>query len=338
MLNTIILFSGYSTVAKKPGVIIGPIAKFLGIIYNAMFNIIYNISPAYSLGFAIILFTIVIKLVLTPLTLKQQRSAYAMSKLQPEMNKIKKKYAGKKDIESQQKMSLELQKLQKDNNVSMFGGCLPSLIQLPILYALFYIFQQAFNYVDVVNKLYTSITNVLLLIPADVRVAALKGAIVSKKLTIDVASADQLKILISTLSKNDWNSILSSIGTGYATQLTPILTHVHQIEYFFGVSLVSKVGFSFPGILIPVVAGITTYLQTKVMMTKNDVQSDGSDPTAMMSKQMMYFMPVFMGIICFMSPAALGVYWTASNVITTIQTYFINKYYEKQDKKKEAAK
>ncbi|MCI1959967.1 MAG: YidC/Oxa1 family membrane protein insertase, partial [Clostridia bacterium] len=151
MLNTIILFSGYSTVAKKPGVIIGPIAKFLGIIYNAMFNIIYNISPAYSLGFAIILFTIVIKLVLTPLTLKQQRSAYSMSKLQPEMNKIKKKYAGKKDIESQQKMSLELQKLQKDNNVSMFGGCLPSLIQLPILYALFYIFQQAFNYVDVVN-------------------------------------------------------------------------------------------------------------------------------------------------------------------------------------------
>lgn len=337
MLNSLILLTGYSTVARKPGIIIGPIAKFLGIIYNAMFNIIYGISPAYSLGFAIILFTIVIKLVLTPLAFKQQRSTYAMAKLQPEMEKIKKKYAGKKDLESQQKMSLELQKLQKDNNVSMFGGCLPSLIQLPILYALFYIFQQAFNYVDVVNQLYTSIVNILLTIPTDTRVSVLKDIIVAKKLTIDVASADQLKVLISTLSANDWTGILSNLGN-YANQLTPILVHVHQIEYFFGVSLVSKVSFSFPGILIPVVAGITTYLQTKVLMNKNSAPTDKNDPTTMMSKQMMYFMPVFMGIICFMSPAALGVYWTASNVITTIQTYFINKYYEKQDMKKEAAK
>lgn len=338
MLNSFILLTGYATVAKQPGVIIGPIAKLLGVLYNAMFNIIYNISPSYSLGFAIILFTIVIKIVLTPFAFKQQKSTYAMAKLQPEMDKIKKKYAGKKDMETQQKMSLELQKLQKDNNVSMLGGCLPSLIQLPILYALFYIFQQAFNYVDVVNQLYTSITNILLTIPADTRVAALTDAIVSKKLTIDVASADQLKILISTLSANDWNSILSNLGN-YASQLTPILVHVHQIEYFFGVSLVSKVSFSFPGILIPIIAGATTYLQTKVLMNKSSsMSSDGKDPAAMMSKQMMYFMPVFMGIICFMSPAALGVYWTASNVITTIQTYAINKYYEKQDMKKEAAK
>ena len=126
---------------RTPGVIIGPIARVLGIVYNALFNIIYSISPMNSLGIAIILFTLIVKSIFFPLLVKQQKSTLAMQKLQPEMAKIKKKYENKKDLESQQKMSMEMQKLQKDNNVSMLGGCLPLLVQLPILYALYYIFQ-----------------------------------------------------------------------------------------------------------------------------------------------------------------------------------------------------
>jgi len=337
LLNSFITLALYSNTTKKPGVIIGPIATLMGTIYNVLFNFIYNISPAYSLGFAIILFTIVVKLVLTPLAYKQQKSTYAMTKLQPEMEKIKKKYAGKRDMESQQKMSMELQKLQKDNNVSMLGGCLPAIIQLPILYALFYIFQQAYNYVDVINQLYTNVANVLLTIPADTRVSVLKDIVLAKGLNIDVASVDQLKMLISTLSSNDWSGIISNIGS-YASGLTPLLSQIHEVEYFFGISLVSKITLSFPSILIPVFAGLTTYFQSKVLMNKNTASTDKNDPSAMMSKQMLYIMPVFMAVICYMSPAALGVYWIASNVITAIQTVIINKHYEKLDMKKEAAK
>ena len=99
--------------ARTPGVIIGPIASLLGIVYNALFNFIYSISPVNALGMAIILFTIIVKLIFTPLLFKQQKSTMAMQKIQPELMKIRKKYEGKKDVASQQKMSLEMQKLQK---------------------------------------------------------------------------------------------------------------------------------------------------------------------------------------------------------------------------------
>ena len=158
---------------RTPGIIIGPIARVLGIVYNALFNFIYSISPMNSLGIAIILFTLIVKSIFFPLLVKQQKSTLAMQKLQPEMAKIKKKYENKKDMESQQKMSMEMQKLQKDNNVSMLGGCLPLLVQLPILYALYYIFQQAYVYVDVVGQNYDSITNILMSVPVDLRLSAL---------------------------------------------------------------------------------------------------------------------------------------------------------------------
>ena len=158
-----------SSTTRTPGIIVGPVANFLGVIYNAVFNFIYGFVQANSLGIAIILFTLLVKTVLIPLSYKQQKSTFAMQKLQPEMNKIKEKYSGKKDAESQQKMALEMQKLQKDNNISMFGGCLPLLVQLPILYALFYIFQQAYLYIDVVGMNYQAITDLLLSMPVDLR-------------------------------------------------------------------------------------------------------------------------------------------------------------------------
>ena len=105
-----------------------------------MFQFIYGISTNGSLGIAIILFTIIVKFILFPLMIRQQRSSFKLQQLQPEMNKIRAKYKDKKDQLSQQKMALELQEFQKKNGISMLSGCLPLLIQLPILYALFYIF------------------------------------------------------------------------------------------------------------------------------------------------------------------------------------------------------
>ena len=163
--------TGVLLVLRKPNFVFGAIANILGIIYNALFNFIYGISTNGSLGIAIILFTIIVKFILFPLMIKQQRSSFKLQQLQPEMNKIRAKYKDKKDQLSQQKMALELQEFQKKNGISMLSGCLPLLIQLPILYALFYIFQQAYLYVDVIAQNYTEITNVLNSAPETVRTA-----------------------------------------------------------------------------------------------------------------------------------------------------------------------
>lgn len=319
-------------VARTPGNIVGPIATFLGVVYNALFNFIYGFIQSGSLGIAIILFTLIVKLILTPLIFKQQHSSYKMQKLQPEISKINEKYAKKKDAESQQRKALELQELQKKNGISLMGGCLPLLIQLPILYALFYIFQQAYMYVDVVNQNYYSIAEILLKIPVETRVDLLAPIAdpVAKaaKQTWDLGVASDLVKVVNEINNTQWDTILSQIGS-LSDQLTPLLAQKNQIEYFMGIHLIYKPGFGFPGIMVPLAAGITTYLSS-LMITRNQNMSP-DDPTAGTMKMMNNFMPIMMGVMTISMPAGLGLYWTISNIFQMGQQFILQKYFKARD-------
>ena len=325
---------------RNPGVIVGPIAKVMGIFYNWLINIIYGATQTNALGITIIFFTLIVKIILTPLIVKQQKSTFAMQRLQPEMNKIKKKYENKKDAESQQRMAYEMQKLQKDNNISMFGGCLPLLIQLPILYALFYIFQQAYMYVDVVSQNYDSIANVVLSMPTDLRMdvfADIASKHISSKMTLDLSVADDIKALIGQITQAEWSTILTN-ASDYASSLQPLLTEKTGIEYFLGISVVENPGLNFPAIIVPIASAASTFLSSKIMMSKNTVSMD--DNPAMQSMKMMnYIMPIMMGVMAISLPAGLGIYWTVSNIFQTAQTVLINKYFKAKGEKtsKEAA-
>ena len=319
---------------RNPGVIVGPIAKIMGIFYNWLFNIIYGATQTNALGITIIFFTLIVKIILTPLIVKQQKSTFAMQRLQPEMNKIKKKYENKKDAESQQRMAYEMQKLQKDNNISMFGGCLPLLIQLPILYALFYIFQQAYMYVDVVSQNYDSIANVILSMPTDLRMdvfADIASKHISSKMTLDLSVADDIKALIGQITQTEWSTILTNVNN-YASSLQPLLTEKTGIEYFLGISVVENPGLSFPAILVPIASAASTYLSSKIMMSKNTASME--DNPAMQSMKMMnYIMPIMMGVMAISLPAGLGIYWTVSNIFQALQTVLINKYFKAKEEK-----
>lgn len=116
--------------------------NFLSGIFIKFFNAIHGIisgvvsNPDISFGVTIIVFTIIMRILLLPLSLKQTKSTVKMSTIQPEVKKIQEKY--KKDP---QKAQQEVMKIYKENNVSPMGGCLPMLIQFPILIAMFYVFQ-----------------------------------------------------------------------------------------------------------------------------------------------------------------------------------------------------
>lgn len=325
---------------RNPGVIVGPIAKVMGIFYNWLFNIIYGATQTNALGITIIFFTLIVKIILTPFIVKQQKSTFAMQRLQPEMNKIKKKYENKKDAESQQRMAYEMQKLQKDNNISMFGGCLPLLIQLPILYALFYIFQQAYMYVDVVSQNYDSIANIVLSMPTDLRMdvfADIASKHISSKMTLDLSVADDIKALIGQITQAEWSTILTN-ASDYASSLQPLLTEKTGIEYFLGISVVENPGLNFPAIIVPIASAASTFLSSKIMMSKNTASMD--DNPAMQSMKMMnYIMPIMMGVMAISLPAGLGIYWTVSNIFQAAQTVLINKYFKAKGEKtsKEAA-
>lgn len=315
--------------------IIGPIAKFMGIIFNWVFDFIYSFSETGSLVLGIIVFTLLVKLVLFPLSYKQMKGTYKMQKLQPELNKIRSKYANKKDEESQRRMAFEIQEFQKENGASMLAGCLPMLLQLPILYALFYIFRQPYDYVGIIHDLYSSITNTILNIDVAQRVEVFKPIIVSKDMTMDLAVFSDVNNLVKNMTATDWSTAISTLGSS-GTNLSALIEQKHSIEYFFGLNLVTSAGFNFPGILIPIIAGLTTFLSTRYMQSRQQQMTGASEQEqegmAMgMTKSMNVVMPIMMGVITINVPVALGVYWTLSNLFSILQTWATYKVLEKKD-------
>lgn len=119
--------------------LLAPITNFLTIIFEGMHNVILNLfhlePSGVSYVLTIALFTLIIRLLILPLTIKANKSNARLQEIQPELNAIQKKYAN-----DPQKMQAEYSKCMKENNVSMFGGCLPTLLPLPILFALYYVF------------------------------------------------------------------------------------------------------------------------------------------------------------------------------------------------------
>lgn len=318
-------------ISRMPGSIVGPVANLLGVVYNILFQFIYGFLENGALGFAIILFTLLVKLILFPLMFNQQKSSYKMQKLQPEMNKIKEKYKDKKDQQSQQKMALEMQKFQKDNGISLMGGCLPMLLQLPILYALYYIFQQAYVYVDVVAQNYGAIADVIVNIPVDNRMEvfspfALQIANATKK-TLDLSISGDILPIINGLTKTEWSTVLQQVGS-FANDLKPLLLDKANLETFFGIDLVSRAGLSFPGIIIPIASMASTWFSSKMMTQDQNLEDN---PAAGTVKMMNMIMPIMMGVMTISVPAGLGLYWTISNLITMLQQILVRNYFKRKD-------
>ena len=110
------------------------LSAFFNFIHSGVYAVIHNVN--FSYGLAIILFTIIVRVILLPLNIKQTRSQVRMQAIQPEVKKLQEKYKN-----DPQKSQQEMMKLYKEKGVNPMGGCLPLIIQLPILWALFYVFR-----------------------------------------------------------------------------------------------------------------------------------------------------------------------------------------------------
>ncbi|MBO5370064.1 MAG: YidC/Oxa1 family membrane protein insertase [Clostridia bacterium] len=277
-----------------------PIGYLLGWIYQFTENF-------GGYGAALIVFTLVVKLILLPLTLKQQKSMTKMQKLQPKLLKIQEKYKN-----DQQLMSQETMKLYKKYGVSPAGGCLPLLIQLPILFALYRVIYEPLTYM-----LHMSGDEITAL--AEQFNITAKGATASMK-EILIAGATNPPLI-----KFDF------LGLNLADK--PELA-------------------KWTTLIIPVLASVTTYLTSKItqwMNQKPDAKSDNKAPekpqrilspeqktnnnansAESMTKSMTVVMPLFTLWITYTLPMAMGVYWVASNIFSLLQTIFLNGYYSKK--------
>ncbi len=331
-----------STAVRQPSSFVGWIAKILGIISNACFNVVYSLSPAASLGITIILFTIVIKILLFPLAIKQQKSMAKTQAIQPKMKAIQDKYKDKKDPEMQQKMSAEISALYKENGVNPFSGCLPLLIQMPILFALYYVVQQPENYITQIGTLISNINGMkdILIgiyqnlgngnIPME-QIQYLLPILEAQKLYgIDLATVEGISTGINALSIVDLQEFINTFfaQTASLMEINNLILLRDEIYNFFFLNLIAAPGYSFPGIIVPIITWATTYIQYKVSMSIQSQSTDNSNnPMAQSQKTMMMIFPFMMAFMTINFPAGLGLYWNVSNLIQIGQQFILNKYF-----------
>ena len=134
----------------KTGGILGPIADILGWIMDLLFRFTSTFG-ILNIGLCIILFTLVTKVLMIPLTIKQQKSSKLMSLMNPEIQAVQKKYKGKKDQTSMTKQQMEMQAIYEKYGSSPTAGCLPMLIQFPIIIALYRVIYNIPAYVPSVS-------------------------------------------------------------------------------------------------------------------------------------------------------------------------------------------
>ncbi|MBO4214272.1 MAG: YidC/Oxa1 family membrane protein insertase [Lachnospiraceae bacterium] len=227
------------------GAIIGEIAKFIGYIINWIYIGLNSLpAPINNVGITIIIFTIVVYMIMYPMTYKQQKFAKITSKIQPEISAIQAKYKGKNDNESRMKMNEETQYIYDKYGVSPMGNCLPLLIQFPILIA---VYRVAISVGDYVNLKGEGYNNFLLLDVTNSPIQSIKSAWSTGKYGI-IAIA----ILVPVLSGlTQWlNLKLSTAGQSEEARNNPAMKSMQTMNIFMPLFSVFMV-FS-----LPVAAGI----------------------------------------------------------------------------------
>ena len=328
----------------------GFINDIFGSILSVIFDGVMLITPVAALGISIILFTLVARILLTPLQLSSQRTSRGMSKIQPEMQKIQNKYKGKKDQQSQLAQSQEMQALYKKYKINPFAGCLPLLIQLPLIMALFNVLREPAKYITRLGIEYTNIAATIM--DKVTNYATLlepfkKSIETTTRVTFDLSDKVQLGQFLSHLNTVQWQEFLGKMGSNESI-VRPALDLKYTIENFLGFNVVDTPSILMSTqwwvILIPIIAGASTYIFTKLTMATNGQAqtaaagtNNGTPNSAeSMMKTMNIIMPIMTGVFAYTMPIGLALYWIAGNIIMMGQQWIVNKILEKQDAKLDA--
>lgn len=329
------------------GAILGPIARLLGYILEALYQAL-SVIGIENTGICIILFTFIVNALMIPIQIKQQKFAKMSAIMNPELMAIQDKYKNKKDQASQQKMSLETQAVYQKYGVSPASGCLPMLISLPILFALYRVIYNIPAYVPQVYEIYEKLAQTLQ--SAGVTVETLGGKDYIKTPTyvvnqaIKSAGSDSKNMInyyidvLSQFNSTGWEALVKNYSD-YADIIKQTASQAKRINFFLGMNIADTPAIKSISVVIPILSIITQYISTKVSMAGNSqTQSSSDNPTAQSMKTMNTVMPFVSGFMCLYFPIGVGIYWIAGNVFRIIQSLCINIYFGKIDMDEEIQK
>lgn len=311
--------------------IIEPIASLLGKVLDVLFVGINAIGLG-NIAIAIILFTLLVKLLMLPLTAKQSKMMKLNSIIGPEVRAIQNKYKDKKgDQNAMLKMQEETKAVYAKYGTSQMGGCVQMLIQFPILLALYRVFQRIPMYVTSLKALFINILGDGgngIMSAADYSDFMSNTFNTGTLAKIDWSNVNDAVVAMNSFTTEQWN-LLKEHFTSYASVIADNQAKITEMNTFIGinVSQVPTLALNI-AILIPILSGVTQYISVRVSQGKSN-QDDSDNPAAASMKMMNIFMPIMSVFIAFSVPAGLGLYWIATAVIQTIIQICINRYYDK---------
>ena len=269
----------------------------------------FKVLPIY--GVALVLFTLIVRVCLVPLSIKQQKSMVKMQIFRPRMEEIQKKYANNRE-----KMNEEMMKLYEEEHYNPASGCLPMLIQMPILFGLY----------DVIQR---PITHLLRISGPVIDQATEIAATVLNNANLAKDYSRQIRIIDAVNTNPD---AFSGLGD--------FVSKVQTLDLSIGpIDLTQQPTFALNLlILIPIFSFLTSLPVSFVSMRQTADMSGNAAAAAGMSKSMMIMMPLMSAWISFVVPAGLGVYWIISNILMAVQTYLLNKFMNPKELAEKARK
>lgn len=303
------------------------IGYYICVPFAWLVRLFYDLTNSY--GVALILFTLVIKLIMLPFQMKSKKSMMRMSRVSGQMQDLQKRYA-----KNQAKFQEEMQKLYEEEGVNPMSGCLWSFLPLPILMALYSIIRQPITHFmmlskDVLQTVVQSVADAGVDLTNIVMMDKVTGAPALKDGLYQMAAYGQINLVKAVqemgLSTPDGWFNVNYKFLGLDLTATP-WEYIKSFTFTWAVIGV---------ILIPILAGLSQFVFSKLTM-KTQPQADAAGGASM--KSMMYMMTLFSVYIAFIMPAALGVYWIAQSVFSLIQEAILNKTFSAKLSEEEEAR
>lgn len=336
---------------KNSTFIISWVANLLGLIMEGIFNVL-NLIGIPNIGLSIILFTIVVYLLMMPLTIKQQKFSKLSAKMNPELQAINEKYKNRNDNDSVMQRNAETQAVYAKYGVSPTGSCLQLLIQFPILLALYQVIYRMPAYVSKIGNAFGALADEIInkglvdTVKGFTEAAAFTKnfGINERNAIIDVLNKMNSSDLLSFARENGFADLQLNghyiLSQGSERGLIDIYNNFLGLNMANSPSSVVKTaieagawGLVIAAIAIPVLSAVTQWINLKLMpqQEKSGNKGDMADTMAASMKTMNMFMPIMSAIFCYKLPAGMGLYWIAGSVVRSIQQIVINKHIDKMD-------
>lgn len=323
---------------KTGGFIVKPLSTLIGKIFGFIYDIFSNIGID-SIGITIIIFTVFVRLFFIPSMVKQNRSSKITAYIQPEINKVTKKYKGKKDQESMMAQQRETKAIQDKYGIGLASGCLSALIQFPIFMAVYRVIYNLPAYVDKIKDIYSPIANKIIENSTNYQIFE-NYRQTSASLSAISMSDTNINSVIDVLAKipsSDFGELAAQFSanpelSNMITESGDKISHIYR--FFGGIDLTATPGLHLTmALIIPILSLVFQFLSMKATP-----QQSSGDPTQEQTMKSMrtflYVMPIMSFFITVNVPGGVGLYWATGSLLSFITSVAINAYFKKCDMEK----